>query len=407
MDTRLDGHLLTVCVEKVNIDYATGVQWAAWIRDLFVQWVWEDVISQQLKFDGIVEIDESLFGRKIKYHRGDPRGQQRIWVVGLVERSSGRAIYYPVADRSAATLLSIIKRHVVPGATIYSDGWVGYGSLNNHGYRHFTVIHTSGFRKRYRNIATGEIISVDTNYIEGSWQGAKAHFVRIHGTTTRNFEAHLCEIMWRNFHKGSTGEVYEYFFQLLADVFYGMGPARLTAPKPLFDTFHRGPGVDDVQIHPIYNVSHAPPDVDAAVQTISQDHRYANAYVSDTEISDSSSMPLSQQPAIPETDAEDQQAGPSGVGHRGVPGVPGLAPATAPGIRHVYMPLGYEEYYSQSDDDTPDDVAAAKHKTVKKKKKDKKGKKLKKKQKKRAKQLEKKCGYQLKQRWTSSDSDFQ
>ena len=58
--------------KKSNIDYSTAVQWAAWIRDLLVQWVWEEVITQELKFDGIMEIDESLFGRKIKYHRGDP-----------------------------------------------------------------------------------------------------------------------------------------------------------------------------------------------------------------------------------------------------------------------------------------------------------------------------------------------
>ena len=60
-----DGHLLKKCTENSAIKKATSVTWAQYIRDLFVQWVWEDVILAEIKFDGIVEIDESLFGRKI------------------------------------------------------------------------------------------------------------------------------------------------------------------------------------------------------------------------------------------------------------------------------------------------------------------------------------------------------
>ena len=138
----LDGHLLIKCSEYAGINKATAVYWAQYIRDLFVQWVWEEVIIKELKFEGIFKVGESLFGRKIKYHRGNCCGQERIWVVGLVERSSGGSIYYPVANRSAVTLTKIIQRHIVPGSTIYTDGQVGYHNLNNLGYRHFSVIHT-------------------------------------------------------------------------------------------------------------------------------------------------------------------------------------------------------------------------------------------------------------------------
>jgi len=37
------------------------------------------------KFSGEIQIDESLFGRRTKYHRGDPRGL-KVWISGLVER---------------------------------------------------------------------------------------------------------------------------------------------------------------------------------------------------------------------------------------------------------------------------------------------------------------------------------
>ena len=49
------------------------------------------------------------------------------------------------------------------------DGWVGYAQLNSSGYRHFSVLHSEGYKKKYRNVQTGEIVSVDTNFVEGSW----------------------------------------------------------------------------------------------------------------------------------------------------------------------------------------------------------------------------------------------
>ena len=36
-----------------------------------------------------------------------------------------------------------------------------------------------------------EVISVNTNRIEGAWKHAKSHFRKINGTSLPNFEAHL------------------------------------------------------------------------------------------------------------------------------------------------------------------------------------------------------------------------
>ena len=64
------------------------------------------------KLSGQVEIDESLFGRKIKYNRGNRSKGLRIWVFGLVERDSNTILLYPVSDRKETTLLPLIQRHV-------------------------------------------------------------------------------------------------------------------------------------------------------------------------------------------------------------------------------------------------------------------------------------------------------
>ena len=73
-----------------------------------------------MKLRGDVEVDESCFGSRSKYNRGQQRGM-KVWIVGLVERSSNRIILYPVDNRiilypvhnrNAMTLTTIIKRHV-------------------------------------------------------------------------------------------------------------------------------------------------------------------------------------------------------------------------------------------------------------------------------------------------------
>lgn len=167
------------------------------------------LVIRHRQLSGEVEIDESLFGRKIKHNRGNPHGSMRVWVFGMVERSTNTIIMYPVCDRKEETLLTVIKRHIKPGSRIYSDGWASYCHLNDHGYEHFTVIHKYSFRKKYRNIVTGEIVEVHTNRIEGSWKHAKDHFKKMSGTKGPQFEGHLAEIMWRSQAKS---KIYAAFF---------------------------------------------------------------------------------------------------------------------------------------------------------------------------------------------------
>jgi ISXO2-like transposase domain len=114
----------------------------------------------------IVEIDESKFGKN-KYHRGSYR--EGWWVFGAVERREDptkgqKMILYMVADRTAETLESIIKSHVLQGSKIYSDCWAGYKGLSDLGYLHQTVNHSKRFK---------EADGTCTNRIEGAWKHAK------------------------------------------------------------------------------------------------------------------------------------------------------------------------------------------------------------------------------------------
>ncbi|KAJ8968244.1 hypothetical protein NQ314_002391 [Rhamnusium bicolor] len=52
---------------------------------------------------------------------------------------------FAVEDRSAGTLVDIIKNEIAPGTTIFSDCWRAYDSLGENQYKHLTVNHSVNF----------------------------------------------------------------------------------------------------------------------------------------------------------------------------------------------------------------------------------------------------------------------
>ena len=229
----LEGHTLLQCALATGMDYRhTAVDWASFIREMFCEYTFN--MYNMTQFEGEVEIDESLFGRKIKYNKGEPKGH-RIWIFGIIHRQSNKLIIYPVNDRSADTLIPIIQRHVAPSSTIYSDSWAAYLKLNDVGYEHYSVCHKTTFKQSYKNVETGEIIHCHTNKIEGAWKHCKDHFRRINGTNLKMFEQHLAEIVWRNHHQNQNR--YVAFFDLVKTTYPLDMPRIYTYPSPLFDTW--------------------------------------------------------------------------------------------------------------------------------------------------------------------------
>ena len=127
-----------------GMDYKnTSVDWANFVRDLCKMYVHE--VLTNTKLTGVVEIDENLFVRTVKYHKGNPSGRNKIWNFGIIARESGTLLLCPVDKRDSKTLLTIIAKHVEKRSTIYSDGWAAYNSLNDIGYNHYTVLHKYSF----------------------------------------------------------------------------------------------------------------------------------------------------------------------------------------------------------------------------------------------------------------------
>ena len=135
--------------------------WSSFCREVLVSWVLKN--TKKIGGQGfIVEIDESKFGKR-KYNVG--RVIEGQWVFGGICRETRDIFFVPVADRTADTLLAIIKEYVHEGTTIISDCWKAYNCLKQEGYNHLTVNHSVNF--------VDPSTRAHTNTIERTWRDTK------------------------------------------------------------------------------------------------------------------------------------------------------------------------------------------------------------------------------------------
>ena len=138
--------------------------------------------------DDIVELDEALYKRKNKYHRGHDRGGGQ-WVFGIIERKNSKVMLWTVPDRTRDTLQPKIVATVLPGTMIFSDSARMYDNLDQIGFRHESVNHSVEF---VRNDG------VNTNKIEGYWGNSKQKFKQMRGVHPEQMNAHLDEIIYKH-----------------------------------------------------------------------------------------------------------------------------------------------------------------------------------------------------------------
>ena len=140
----------------------------------------------------IVQVDESQFSHKPKYHRGRA-AEIPIWVFGIVDTSFKPSVDFMeiVENRGAEILLPIIQSVVRPGSIVHSDEWRSYRQIQGRtGLSHRTVNHSINFVK--------PITGVHTQNIESYWNVKKTLIKKMRGCQQKLLHWYLQEYMWRD-----------------------------------------------------------------------------------------------------------------------------------------------------------------------------------------------------------------
>ena len=129
---------------------------------------------------------------KRKNNRGRLRTNQKhqVWVFGRIERKSKFTFAEIVSKRDENTLLNVIKKFILPGTTIYSDGWKSYQNLDQHNHYHHDFVNHS------MNFLNPNDKNIHTQTIERKWRSLKDHLPK--SSNGPNRSDHLIEFLYKS-----------------------------------------------------------------------------------------------------------------------------------------------------------------------------------------------------------------
>lgn len=140
----------------------------------------------------IVNIDETMLNFKVKSHRGrSPTNRSDaicIAEVDVATKKVTRMWAEVIPNKESATLLPIIKSHVLEYSTIHTDEHKSYTCLNKHNFTHKTVCHKYNFVDPVTGIHTQAVESIN-NEIKYAIKCQK-------GVATSNRSSFLTEFIW-------------------------------------------------------------------------------------------------------------------------------------------------------------------------------------------------------------------
>jgi len=192
-----------------NVSANTVQDWFSFCRDICIKHYEEE----QVKFVSTdvnceVQIDESIFGKKRKYHKG--KTFSRFWVFGITDQKNHKCYIEVVQNRTQETLEDIIISRVTSdtNTTIVSDGWSSYAKLKDRGFNHKVVIHEREFINEE---------GFQTNSVESIWSQLKAWINSMHGLNHLWINSYFKEFMYRYNNAGSTrGNCFKYIVNDIA-----------------------------------------------------------------------------------------------------------------------------------------------------------------------------------------------
>lgn len=172
-------------VDRKTVGRVYKMMRARWRQDLT-----RDPISFTNGFE--FEVDE-IFLRHIRRQDGT-HGTQ--WIMGMLERVTGKVIYFRIPDRSALSMIPSIIVAIPNGSFVYTDDWASYNSLVSLPYHHHSVNHSAGEYQRWDQVGIFWL-NVHINTLEGVNGDVRRKFHNKQTITFERIDMYLDEVMYR------------------------------------------------------------------------------------------------------------------------------------------------------------------------------------------------------------------
>jgi len=145
-----------------------------------------------------VEVDEMYYGGKRKNQHGRPmRGDKKKTPVVAIVQRNGRVIAKVMPDLRGAGVLRVIRNHVTPGSTIYTDEYSIYDRIGRMQARDGKLARFN--HKRIRHASGIYVIGdIHTNSVEGFWSLVKRGIGGVyHSVSNKYLQTYLNEYTFR------------------------------------------------------------------------------------------------------------------------------------------------------------------------------------------------------------------
>ncbi|KAF1765632.1 hypothetical protein GCK72_005585 [Caenorhabditis remanei] len=173
---------------ELHLSHSTIVDWSSMIREICVG------IADNYGMIGgdgkVVELDETAVHSR-KYGRGIQKAPT-VWILGGLERGTRNVFATIVPNRTAKTMVPIIRKNVHAGSILVTDKWGSYNKLSQYYSRHENLNHGTEFAR-----TADDGLSVNTNSVEAAWARLKEPLKRGHGTTDDNLPGYIAEFVVR------------------------------------------------------------------------------------------------------------------------------------------------------------------------------------------------------------------
>lgn len=201
-------------VTQKNGASALGLQRILGLGSYETAWTWFHKIRQAMvtpgrtTLEGEIEVDETLLGGLEEGVSGRQTFKKALVVIAaqVDGKRIGRIRMQCIPDASERSLTDFISTSIAQGSLVHTDGWSGYATLTEMGYRHKVTIVKQSSSPAHELLPRVHLVaSLLKRWVQGTHQGA---------ISPAHLDCYLSEFTFR-FNRRTSGSRGKLFYRLL------------------------------------------------------------------------------------------------------------------------------------------------------------------------------------------------